>query len=52
MSDALKYREHAEICLKIAQETIGAGERASWISMAQQWLQSAQEEEAKQPPKE
>jgi hypothetical protein len=53
MSEAPRFREYAESCFKIAQDTTDEAERTRWISMAQKWLQWAQDEEAKEPkPKE
>ena len=46
MSQAKTYRDYAEACFRVALTTAEEAERARWVSMAQQWLQWAQEEEA------
>jgi hypothetical protein len=45
MSEASKFREYAESCFKIAQAATDEAERARWMSMAQKWLQWAQDAE-------
>jgi hypothetical protein len=41
------YRAYAEACFRIAKAAADEAERARWISMAQHWLDWAQEEETK-----
>lgn len=49
-SQADVYRTYAEACVRIAQNVSDDFERSRWISMAQQWLQWAQEVEAAKAP--
>jgi hypothetical protein len=51
MSKAELYRAYAEACFRTAQTITDEAERARWVGMAQQWLQWAQDEEAKAKPK-
>jgi hypothetical protein len=50
MSEADEYRGYAEACFRVAQGATDESERARWTSMAQHWLQWAQDEEAGRPP--
>ena len=42
------YRSYAEACFRVAKLSTDEAERGRWLSMAQHWLQWAQEEEEKQ----
>ena len=44
------YRAYAEACFRVAKTSTDEAERARWISMAQHWLQWAQDEEVGRPP--
>jgi hypothetical protein len=50
MTQAELYRGYAEACFRVARTSTDDAERARWIGMAQQWLQWAQDEEAKLSP--
>ena len=41
------YRAYSEACFRIAKAAADDAERSRWISMAQHWLDWAQEEETK-----
>jgi hypothetical protein len=43
MSQAELYRSYAEACVRVAHNAADEAERARWISIAQHWLQWAQE---------
>jgi hypothetical protein len=42
MSSTRAYRENAEHCLRMAQNTPDESERPFWLSLAQSWLHLAE----------
>ena len=42
MSDAVRYRQEAEKCLRNAEQAADPLERRNWWSIAEEWLRLAQ----------
>jgi hypothetical protein len=47
MTQAELYRAYAEACFRVEKTATDEAERSRWVSMAQHWLQWAQQEEMK-----
>jgi hypothetical protein len=45
MSSSTDYRNHAEVCLRMADAVLDERDRPLWIAMAQSWLRLAEQAE-------